>query len=439
MKTQETKKVAFQTLGCKLNFSESSTIARDFTANGYERVKFDEYADVYVINSCTVTEYADKKCHQAVKKIVKTNPDAIVAVIGCYAQLKPQEIVNIEGVDIVLGAQEKFKLFNYIKQRNKDDKPEEHSCEINLVKNFDSAYSSGDRTRSFLKIQDGCNYPCTYCTIPKARGLSRSDNIETTVKQAYKIAEQGYKEIILTGVNIGDFGRGTKENFFGLIKELDKVEGIERYRISSIEPNLLTDEIIKFCAQSNKFLPHYHIPLQSGSNEILRLMKRRYSRELFAQRIEQIKKISPDAFIGVDVIVGFPGETDEKFQETYDFLSQLDISFLHVFSFSVRADTPAAKMPMKVPKHIIRQRSKKLHKLSDKKHHLFCKQNIDKNAKVLFESKNENGKMYGFTENYLKVRTYYNPSLINSIQNVVLNNLDADDVFSVRIDATTHL
>lgn len=428
-----TKKVAFQTLGCKLNFSESSTIARDFTNEGYQRVNFNEYSDVYVINSCTVTEYADKKCRQAVKKILKINPDAVIAVIGCYAQLKPKEVLSIEGVDIVLGANEKFKLFNYIKSRNKDDKPIEHSCEINLVKNFDSAYSSGDRTRSFLKIQDGCNYPCTYCTIPRARGLSRSGSIKSTVNQAIDIAKQGHKEIILTGVNIGDFGRGSKENFFGLIQELDKVEGIERYRISSIEPNLLTNEIIEFCAKSKKFLPHYHIPLQSGSNEVLKLMKRRYNRELFAQRIHEIKAIMPDAFIGVDVIVGFPGETDEKFQITYDFLSSLDVSFLHVFSFSVRANTPAADMQAKVPKHIIQQRSKLLHSLSDKKHREFYKQNINKTAKVLFEAKNENGKMTGFTENYLKVKTNFSESLINRIETVLLDNLDKNNNFNVTL------
>ncbi len=426
---QNTKKVAFQTLGCKLNFSESSTIARDFTAKGYERVTFNKYADVYVINSCTVTEYADKKCRQAVKKIMQINPNAIVAIIGCYAQLKPKEILEIDGVDIVLGANEKFKLFNYIEKHQKQQQPIDNSCEIQLVKHFDAAYSSGDRTRSFLKIQDGCNYPCTYCTIPKARGISRNNSIESTVNQAKEIASLGYKEIILTGVNIGDFGRSTKENFFGLIQELDKVEGIERYRISSIEPNLLTEEIIKFCNTSSKFLPHYHIPLQSGSDEILKLMKRRYKRKLFADRVEQVKQITPNAFIGVDVIVGFPGETDRFFQETYDFLKQLDISFLHVFSYSVRPDTPAANMSGKVDKHIIKERSKVLHKLSDEKHLNFYKQNINQQAKVLFESKNENGKMYGFTENYLKVKTNYNKSLINKIVSVRLDKLDHDNIF----------
>lgn len=429
---EKTKKVAFQTLGCKLNFSETSTIARDFTSQGYERVEFNEFANVYVINSCTVTEYADKKCRQAVSKIMRLNPDAIIAIIGCYAQLKPQEIINIEGVDIVLGVNEKFKLFNYIDKHDKKH-PVEHSCEINLVKRFDSAYSSGDRTRSFLKIQDGCNYPCTYCTIPKARGFSRNNSIESTVNQARRIAKLGYKEIVLTGVNIGDFGRSTKENFFGLIKELDKVEGIERYRISSIEPNLLTNEIIEFCDKSSKFLPHYHIPLQSGSNNILKLMKRRYKRELFAQRVEHIKKITPNAFIGVDVIVGFPGETDEEFNESYNFLKQLDVSFLHVFSFSVRPNTPAADMQYKVNKQVIKNRSKILHELSEAKHLNFYKQNINTTAKVLFESKNENGKMYGFTENYLKVRTDYHQSLINEVKTVELNQLLDEVVFNVEL------
>lgn len=426
------KKVAFQTLGCKLNFSESSTIARDFTEKGFRRVKFNEHADVYVINTCTVTDQADKKCRQAVKKIIKQNPDAVVAVIGCYAQLKSEEIKQIPGVDLVLGANEKFNLFEYIRKRDKDDQPEAHSCEIDAVVKFDAAYSSGDRTRSFLKVQDGCNYPCTYCTIPKARGKSRSASIADTVKQAVEIASKGYKEIILTGVNIGDFGRGTDENFLGLIKELDKVEGIERYRISSIEPNLLKDEMIAFCAQSNKFLPHFHIPLQSGSNEVLGLMKRRYRRELFAQRIQRIKEITPDAFIGVDVIVGFPGETDEKFEETYNFLESLDISFLHVFSYSVRPNTPAAKMDGQVPQAAIRERSRVLHELSEKKHRKFYQKNIGKRGKVLFEAKNENGKMFGFTENYLKVEVPFSEKRINKIEEVFLDKLKPSNIIIAK-------
>jgi len=426
------KKVAFHTLGCKLNFSESSTIARDFTDKGYKRVSFAEHADVYVINTCSVTDTADKKCKQAVKKVIKQNPEAIVAVIGCYAQLKPDEIKNIEGVDIVLGANEKFRLFQYIENKNPVQEPIVHSCEIDSVTQFDSAYSSGDRTRSFLKVQDGCNYPCTYCTIPKARGKSRNDSIENTVKQAVEIATKGFKEIILTGVNIGDFGRYSGESFLGLLKELDKVEGIERYRISSIEPNLLNNEILEFVSQSKKFLPHFHIPLQSGSNAILALMKRRYNREKFANRVSKIKELMPDAFIGVDVIVGFPGETDEKFMETYHFLDQLDISFLHVFSYSVRPGTPAAEMDAKVEQKTINQRSKILHQLSDIKHRAFCSQNIDKEAIVLFEAKNENGKMHGLTENYLKVMVPYSKSLINQIHRVKLQDLDPRNCFNIQ-------
>lgn len=426
------KKVAFHTLGCKLNFSESSTIARDFTENGYHRVKFSDHADVYVINTCTVTEQADKKCRQAVKKIVKNNPDAIVAVIGCYAQIKSKEIKGIPGVDIVLGANEKFKLFEYIKDRDKTDLSIEHSCEIDSVEKFDAAYSSGDRTRSFLKVQDGCNYPCTYCTIPKARGKSRNDSVENTVKQANEIAQKGFKEVILTGVNIGDFGRGTNETFFDLIRELDKVEGIKRFRISSIEPNLLTDEIIEFCTRSNKFLPHYHIPLQSGSNDILAMMKRRYRRELFAERVKKIKEIVPNAFIGVDVIVGFPGETDEKFMETYNFLESLDVSFLHVFSYSVRPGTPAAEMDGKVSQRIIQERSKMLHELSDRKHRKFYELNRNLVGNALMEAKNENGKMYGFTENYLKVELPFDENKVNTLQKLKLEVLDKQNLFLIK-------
>lgn len=428
----QNKKVAFQTLGCKLNFSESSTIARDFTENGYQRVKFDEPADVYVINTCTVTDQADKKCRQAVKKIVKHNPKAVVAVIGCYAQLKSKEIKAIPGVDIVLGANEKFSLFEYIRKHETNNEPVEHSCEIDSVVKFDPAYSSGDRTRSFLKVQDGCNYPCTYCTIPKARGKSRSDSVENTVKQAEEIAAKGFKEIILTGVNIGDFGRTTGESFLDLIKELDKVDGIERYRISSIEPNLLKDEIIEFAANSNKFLPHFHIPLQSGSNDVLGLMKRRYRRELFAERVRKIKEIMPNAFIGVDVIVGFPGESDEKFQETYDFLDSLDISFLHVFSYSVRPGTPAAEMENQVDSQTIQERSKILHQLSDNKHGAFCEKFMNSKAVVLFEAKNEQGKMYGFTENYIKVEVPFSENRINTIEHVVLNKLTSENTYKIK-------
>jgi threonylcarbamoyladenosine tRNA methylthiotransferase MtaB len=428
----QNKKVAFHTLGCKLNFSESSTIARDFTDKGYQRVKFSESADVYVINTCTVTDQADKKCRQAVKKIIKQSPEAVIAVIGCFAQLKPEEIKNIPGVDIVLGANEKFKLFQYIENQKHNQNPIIHGCEIDSVIKFDPAYSSGDRTRSFLKVQDGCDYPCTYCTIPKARGISRNESIENTIKLAEEIASKGFKEIILTGVNIGDFGRSTNEGFIDLIKALDKVEGIERYRISSIEPNLLTDEVIEFVAKSTKFLPHFHIPLQSGSNDILALMKRRYRRELFANRISKIKETMPQAFIGVDVIVGFPGESEEKFQETYQFLEHLDISFLHVFSYSVRPGTPAADMKEKIDQKTTNQRSKTLHHLSELKHHAFYLQNINNEVTVLFESKNENGKMYGFTENYLKVMVPFSKDLINQVVPVKLKHLNDQNCFEIE-------
>ncbi len=430
---KENKTVAFQTLGCKLNFSETSTIARDFTEKAYQRVRFNEKADVYVINTCTVTEQADKKCRQAVKKIIRQNPEAIVAVVGCYAQLKPDEVSNIPGVDIVLGANEKQKLFNFIEQYEKENKPIYHSCEINDLETFDAAYSSGDRTRSFLKVQDGCDYPCTYCTIPKARGKSRNQNIDKTVAQAKEIAEKGYKEIILTGVNIGDYGKSTGENFYGLIQTLDRVGGIERYRISSIEPNLLSDEIIEFTVKSDKFLPHFHIPLQSGSNEILKKMKRRYNRERFADRIYKIKELIPDAFIGVDVIVGFPGETDELFQETYNFLNRLDVSFLHVFSYSVRPGTESEQMDGKNDTKTIAKRSKILHQLSSQKHRAFYQNYIGTTHKVLFEAKNNQGKMHGFTENYLKVEINYEESLINKIVNVQLTGLIEAELFSGKL------
>ena len=430
MNNYKNKKVAFQTLGCKLNFSESSTIARDFTEKGFSRVKFSDKADVYVINTCTVTDQADKKCRQAVKKITKQNPNAIVAVVGCYAQIKPDEISNIQGVNIVLGANEKFQLFKFIEEFEKEKTPISHSCEINDVEQFDAAYSSGDRTRSFLKIQDGCDYPCTYCTIPKARGKSRNDTVKRTVEQAIKIAKSGYKEIILTGVNIGDFGKSTGESFLELIQQLDKIKGIERYRISSIEPNLLSNEIISFVANSQKFLPHFHIPLQSGSNEILKLMKRRYNRERFASRIKKIKELIPNAFIGVDVIVGFPGETDELFNKTLQFLESLNISFLHVFSYSERPGTESVNINGKNSSKIIAERSKALHQLSDKKHHSFYKKNLGLEQKILIEAKNSNGKMYGFTENYLKVELEYEKGLVNQIKSVNLIKLKEPELFS---------
>lgn len=409
------KKVSYHTLGCKLNFAETSTISREFSENGFEKVKFGENANVVVINTCSVTGIADKKCRAAIKKAKKTSPDAFIVVTGCYAQLQPKEISKIEGVDLVLGANDKFNIFEYSKQFQKFDKPQIYSCEINEVEKFQPAFSSGDRTRSFLKIQDGCDYPCTYCTIPKARGKSRNKNIKSIVDDAYKIANEGYKEIILTGVNIGDFGKSTGETFFDLIKVLDKVKGIERYRISSIEPNLITDEIIDFTEKSAKFLPHFHIPLQSGSDKLLKLMKRRYLTDIFVKKINKINDTIKNVFIGIDVIVGFPGETDEDFNDTYKLLESLKISFIHVFSYSERPGTPAADMKNKVSKDIIKQRSQKLHKLSEIKHRNFCENNIGNKSKVLLEAAKHENMMFGFTENYIKIKIPYNKKLVNTI------------------------
>ena len=421
--------VAFHTLGCKFNFSETSTIARSFTENGFVKTAFNKPADVYVLNTCSVTDLADKKCRQAVRKVVRLNPHAFVAVVGCYAQLKPNEIVQIPGVDIVLGVNEKFKLFEHIRKHQsgeikKLEVPEMHGCSIDEVERFDAAFSSGDRTRSFLKVQDGCDYACTYCTIPLARGKSRNASISNTIKQAQKIAAQGFKEVILTGVNIGDFGRSTGENFTNLVKALDEVEGIERYRISSIEPNLLTNQIIEFTTrESKKFLPHFHIPLQSGSHQILKRMKRRYNPDMFRKRVEQIKSVSPQAFIGVDVIIGFPGETDELFQETYDFLDNLDISFLHVFTYSDRPNTPTWDMTDKVQPSVKQKRSAALHALSDKKHRQFYVQNLGSTAPVLFEEQRKAGKMFGFTDNYVKVEIDYQANLVNKIADIRLTEI----------------
>jgi len=422
------KKVSFHTLGCKLNFSETSTIARKFSDKGFKKVNFGEQTDVVVINTCTVTATADKKCRQAIKKVKKNSPSAFIVVTGCYAQADAENISKIEGVDVVLGMNEKFNLFKYFSSFEKQENTLIHSCETSEIENFDSAFSSGDRTRSFLKIQDGCDYPCTYCTIPSVRGKSRSNNVKNTVKQANEIAKLGYKEIILTGVNIGDFGKGTDENFFKLIKELDKVEGIKRYRISSIEPNLITDEIIDFVAKSDKFLPHFHIPLQSGSDDILKTMKRRYDTTLFKNKIAKINKTIPDAFIGIDVIVGFPGETDNHFTETYNLLKKIDIAFLHVFSFSVREGTKAEEMGMKVQANIIKERSDKLHKLSDELHSKFYKRFLNTEHYVLIEGGNSKEYLYGFTENYIKVKIPYNKDLINSIQNIKITSIDNDGI-----------
>ena len=414
------KKVSFHTLGCKLNFSETSTIARKFAEEGFQKVKFGKKTNVVVINTCTVTGIADKKCRQAIKNAKKKSPDAFIVVTGCYAQADSEKISKIDGVDVVLGMNEKFNLFKHFESFEKNKQTIVHSCETSEIENFDAAFSSGDRTRSFLKVQDGCDYPCTYCTIPSVRGKSRSDTVAKTIEQATEIASLGFKEVILTGVNIGDFGQGTNETFFDLIKELDGVNGIERYRISSIEPNLITDEIINFTVISKKFLPHFHIPLQSGSDKLLQLMKRRYNTQLFTKKIHTINSLIPDAFIGVDVIVGFPGETDDDFNDTYKLLESLSISYIHVFSYSVRPGTIAENMPNKVSSIIIKERSRKLHKLSNEKHIFFYNRFINTKHKVLFEAGKKDGFMYGFTENYIKVKTQYDESLINKIKNVII-------------------
>ncbi|MFN8229989.1 MAG: tRNA (N(6)-L-threonylcarbamoyladenosine(37)-C(2))-methylthiotransferase MtaB [Bacteroidia bacterium] len=437
------KSVAFHTLGCKLNFSETSTIARLFYEKGFEKRDFSQPADVYVINTCSVTENADKECKSIVKNALSHNPDAFVAVIGCYAQLKPHEISNIEGVDVVLGATEKFKLLNYINLSQKQTHTQVHNCEINDADFFVDAYSVGDRTRSFLKVQDGCDYTCTFCTIPLARGKSRSDTIENVVTNANKIAQSGVKEIVLTGVNIGDFGYGKyldaekkkkkTYTFLDLINELDKVEEIERFRISSIEPNLLKDEIIEFVAKSKKFVPHFHIPLQSGNNELLGLMKRRYQRELYTERVKKIKSLLPNCCIGVDVIVGFPGETEQHFLETYQFLNELDISYLHVFTYSERVNTPAAEFKGTVNIAERKKRNKMLRVLSAKKLRAFYELHKGKNEVVIFEHENKNGFMYGFTSNYIKVKAPFNENLCNLTTNVKLNDFDEEGIMLVEI------
>ena len=426
------KKVAFYTLGCKLNFSETSTIARSFEEEGYQRVDFDEPADIYVINTCSVTENADKQFKQIVRKALKTNPKAFLAAVGCYAQLKPEELASVDGVDLVLGAKEKFNITQYIDDLTKNNEGVVHSCEISETDFYVGSYSIGDRTRAFLKVQDGCDYKCTYCTIPMARGISRSDTIENIIANAKKISEKGIKEIVLTGVNIGDYGKGEFGNkkhehtFLELVQALDKVEGIERLRISSIEPNLIKDETIDFIAQSKSFVPHFHIPLQSGSNEILKKMKRRYLRELYVSRVAKIREVMPDACIGVDVIVGFPGETDEHFLETYYFLNDLDISYLHVFTYSERDNTEAVLMDGVVPDAVRAKRSKMLRGLSAKKRNAFYMSQLGKEKTVLFESDNKQGYIHGFTENYVKVKAPWDPSLVNTLHKVKLTKIDAD-------------
>lgn len=414
------RKVAFYTLGCKLNFSETSTLARQFLDGGYEKVSHHSTADIYVINTCSVTEHADKKCRQAIRKFVKQSPGAIIAVTGCYAQLKPEEVANIDGVKLVVGAAEKGDLYQKVEEimLHNHASAEVHSCEIKTVDNFFKAYSLGDRTRSFLKVQDGCDYKCTYCTIPLARGKSRNIPIEELVKQANEIAANGVKEVILTGVNIGDFGKTTGETFVDLIKALDEVQGIERYRISSIEPNLLTDDVIEFCAQSSKFLPHFHIPLQAGTNKILGLMRRRYRREIFENRLQKVRSVIESPFFGIDVIVGFPGETEEDFQDTYNFLERLAPSFLHIFPYSERPNTPTVFMEGKVKDSEITHRAHKLGQLCETLHQNFYKKNIGNEGLVLFESTNRNGKMFGFSERYIKVEVPYDKKLINQIARV---------------------
>ncbi|WP_336068769.1 tRNA (N(6)-L-threonylcarbamoyladenosine(37)-C(2))-methylthiotransferase MtaB [Mesoflavibacter sp. CH_XMU1404-2] len=426
------KKVGFYTLGCKLNFSETSTIARSFKDEGFERVDFNDEADIYVINTCSVTENADKRFKTIVKQAQKANPEAFIAAVGCYAQLKPQELADVNGVDLVLGATEKFKITDYLNDLSKNDFGEVHSCEIEEADFYVGSYSIGDRTRAFLKVQDGCDYKCTYCTIPLARGISRSDTLENVLKNAKEISERNIKEIVLTGVNIGDYGKGEFGNkkhehtFYELVQALDEVEGIERLRISSIEPNLLKNETIDFVAQSKTFVPHFHIPLQSGSNDMLKKMRRRYLRELYVDRVEQIKTVMPHACVGVDVIVGFPGETDEHFLETYNFLNELDISYLHVFTYSERENTVAATMDGVVPKKVRSKRSKMLRGLSVKKRRAFYESQIGTKRTVLFESENKEGYIHGFTENYVKVKAPWNPELVNTLHEVELTKIDSD-------------
>ncbi|MFH6605104.1 tRNA (N(6)-L-threonylcarbamoyladenosine(37)-C(2))-methylthiotransferase MtaB [Maribacter algicola] len=426
------KKVAFYTLGCKLNFSETSTIARGFQEEGFERVDFSQKADMYVINTCSVTENADKRFKTIVKQAQRANPKAFVAAIGCYAQLKPEQLAAVDGVDLVLGATEKFKITDYINDLTKNDFGEIHSCEITEADFYVGSYAIGDRTRAFLKVQDGCDYKCTYCTIPLARGISRSDTLENVLKNAAEISAQGIKEIVLTGVNIGDYGKGEFGNkrhehtFLDLVEALDQVEGINRLRISSIEPNLLKNETIDFVAQSNTFVPHFHIPLQSGSDEMLRLMRRRYMSDLYIDRVKRIREVMPHACIGVDVIVGFPGETDAHFLETYHFLNELDISYLHVFTYSERDNTPAAEMRNPVPKNIRHKRSKMLRGLSVKKRRAFYESQIGSTRTVLFEGENKEGYIHGFTENYVKVKAPWNPERVNTLHRVKLTEIDTD-------------
>ncbi|NQW27677.1 MAG: tRNA (N(6)-L-threonylcarbamoyladenosine(37)-C(2))-methylthiotransferase MtaB [Flammeovirgaceae bacterium] len=429
------KKVAFYTLGCKLNFSETSTIARTFSDRGYQKVDFNQSPDIYIINTCSVTENADKKCRKIVREAKKIAPNSFVAIIGCYAQLKPQEISNIKGVDAVLGAAEKFRMFDYIEEFVSNGTAQVFASEITQATTFNTSYSYGDRTRTFLKVQDGCNYKCTFCTIPLARGKSRSESITNIVEQAQAIALTETKEIVLTGVNIGDFGiqEGIrKEYFIDLIKALDEIEGITRFRISSIEPNLLSEEIIRFVAASKRFAPHFHIPLQSGSDPILKLMKRRYDSHLYEGRIKTIKKLIPNCCIGVDVITGFPGETDAEFLKTYEFLRELEVSYLHVFTYSERENTLASTMKEIIPLKIRQERTQLLIGLSEKKKRFFYESQKNKIKIVLFEDDIEDNKMHGFTENYIRVTAKYDPLLINEPKKVVLSEINEKGLFEVK-------
>lgn len=433
------KRVAFYTLGCKLNFSETSTIARLFPEKEFEKVDFEASPDIFIINTCSVTENADKKCKALVNKAMRISPHGFVAIIGCYAQLKPEEIAEIPGVDVVLGANEKFNILQYLQNTEKVLKAQIHACEIENVNTFVPSYSFGERTRVFLKIQDGCDYSCSFCTIPLARGKSRSESIEKTMHAAQElVAQTKAKEIVLTGVNTGDFGRHNGESFFELIQQLDLLEDLERIRISSIEPNLLSDPIIEFAAQSNKFVPHFHIPLQSGNNKTLKAMRRRYQRELYQEKVEKIKQLLPHACIGVDVIVGFPGETSEDFMETYNFIQALDISYLHVFTYSERDNTLAAELQEIVPAKERAERSKMLHTLSEKKKRFFYKTHLGKTLNVLWEAEKEGEFMYGFTDNYIKVRTPFNNTLVNTIQPFTLNEINESGiVVGTMIESST--
>jgi threonylcarbamoyladenosine tRNA methylthiotransferase MtaB len=418
---QKQRTVAFHTLGCKLNFSETSTLSRTLEAEGFVKKEFDDMADVYVINTCSVTDNADKECRQLVRRIQRKAPESLVVITGCYAQLKPKQIAEIPGVDLVLGAAEKFNIASHLRELTKGDSARISSCDIEDVSGFNASYSVNDRTRTFLKVQDGCDYTCSFCTIPMARGKSRSDSIENVVRHAETLAQRGVKEIVLTGVNLGDFGKGPdgakkhEENFYDLVQRLEEINGIERYRISSIEPNLLSEDIIRFVAQSKKFMPHFHIPLQSGSNEILGLMRRRYKRELYAERVEMIKSLMPHCAIGVDVIVGFPSESDKHFGETFDFLHSLDVSYLHVFTYSERDATKALEIKPVVPINVRHERNKALRNLSYMKMQYFTEQHAGQTRKVLFEGHQKNGMMEGYTDNYIRTTTPYKQEWANQI------------------------